>query len=198
MIKDLDDTMAELLRATLPPSLVQSVAISFATPDGTFPPSSVVLPAIDVFLYDIRENRDLRSNERSIERGQSESLVIRRPPVRVACSYLITAWASTASPKPVEDEHYMIGEVMAALLRYPVLPIELLKGALASQSVPLPVTALQAGSLQSMGEFWQALGGKPKVTLHYTVTIAVDAFKPEDAGPAVKEARVNVVLKPAA
>ncbi len=63
MIDDLDRTVEELLRRELAPALVDQVAISFAAPDSEFPPSSVTLPAVDLFLYDIRENRELRSTE---------------------------------------------------------------------------------------------------------------------------------------
>ena len=68
MIDDLDKTIATLLRRELPPSLAQQVQISFATPDDQFPPQSVTLPAIDLFLYDVRENLELRSNEVYVER----------------------------------------------------------------------------------------------------------------------------------
>jgi hypothetical protein len=50
------------------------------------------------------------------------------------------------------------------------------------QDLPLPVSTLQPGRLQSLGEFWQALGGKPKAALNYTVTLAVDAARPEVVG----------------
>jgi uncharacterized protein DUF4255 len=69
MIDDLDRTLEELLRRELPPDLVTQVTISFVTPDDQFPPSSVSLPAIDLFLYDLRENRELRTNEWQLERG---------------------------------------------------------------------------------------------------------------------------------
>ena len=190
MINDLDATLAELLRRTAP--LAAQVAISFAPPDNTFPPSAVVLPAIDLFLYDIRENRELRSNEPLVERGAGGMVTVHPPPTRIDCSYLITAWPSPTSPTAVQEEHQLIGEVMAALLRYPVLPAELLKGALADQPLPPPTTALQAGSLQSMGEFWQALGGKPKVALHYTVTIALASGLPAVEAPPVRDVRTRL------
>jgi len=68
MIDDLDKSLEQLLRSELPPSLVAQVAITFATPGDQFPPASVALPAVDLFLYDVRENRDLRSNEWQLER----------------------------------------------------------------------------------------------------------------------------------
>ncbi|MBW2690249.1 MAG: DUF4255 domain-containing protein, partial [Deltaproteobacteria bacterium] len=71
MIHDLDKTIEELLKQDLPQELVSQVTISFATPDDSFPPTSVTLPAIDLFLYDVRENQDLRSNEWTVERHSS-------------------------------------------------------------------------------------------------------------------------------
>lgn len=182
MINDLDKTLEELLERELPPDLVSQVDISFVTPDDQFPPSSVTLPAIDLFLYDVRENRELRSNEWVIERNGDGTATKKRPPVRVECSYLITAWPSESSTTPAQDEHRLLGEVMQVLLRHPTIPAPVLQGSLAGQEPPLPAVTLQPGRLQSMAEFWQALGGKPKAALNYTVTIGVDIHKAIEAG----------------
>jgi hypothetical protein len=187
MIDDLDKTLEELLRRELPPQLLSQVTISFAAPDGHFPPSSVALPAVDLFLYDVRENRDLRSNEWQIERQSDGTATRTRPPVRVDCSYLVTAWPSEGSTTPALDEHRLLGAVMQVLLRFPTLPAPLLKGALAGQQPAPPTTSLQPGPMQSLGDFWQALGGKPKATLSYTVTLAVLPEPPVPAGPLVRE-----------
>ena len=177
MIDDLDRTLEVLLKRELPPSLVEQLTISFAVPDDQFPPQSVMLPAIDLFLYDVRENRDLRTNEWILERRGDGTSSMKRPPLRVECSYLITAWASDASTTPALDEHRLLGEVMMVLVRHPSIPDPILQGSLAGQVPPLPAITLQPGRLQSMGEFWQALGGKPKAALNYTVIIGVDVGK---------------------
>ena len=190
MIHDLDKTLHVLLTQELPPELVSQVTISFATPDDQFPPTSVTLPAIDIFLYDVRENRDLRSNEWTVERHSSGTTTKKRPPVRVECSYLITAWPSESAPNPAMDEHHLLGEVMKVLLRHPTIPAGVLQGSLKGQEPPLPGISLQPGRLQSLGEFWQALGGKPKAALNYTVTIGVEVHKPVEAGPPVKDKRI--------
>ena len=87
----------------------------------------------------------------------------------------------------------LLSAVMRALLRFPKLPRELLQGSLARQDLPLPVSALQPGRLQSLGEFWQALGGKPKAALNYTVTLSVDVSEPEPA-PLVTGREVRIRL----
>ena len=97
MIQDLDRTLQELLERGLPAAVVDQVTISFAAPSDQFPPTSVTLPAIDIFLYDVRENRDLRSNEWLVDRSGG-TVTKKRPPVRVDCSYLVTAWPSEIPP----------------------------------------------------------------------------------------------------
>ena len=97
MINALDETLKALLRRDLPSALAEQVQISFATPDDQFPPQSVTLPAIDLFLDDVRENLDLRSNEVYLERRGNGTAIQTRAPVRVDFSYLITAWPSQNS-----------------------------------------------------------------------------------------------------
>lgn len=178
MIDDLDRTVEELLKRELPPALVEQVAISFAAPGSEFPPSSVTLPAIDLFLYDIRENMELRSTQWLVERKNDGTATRMRSPTRVDCSYLITAWSSESSTTRALDEHHLLSEVMKVLLRHPTLPEAILQGSLRGQEPPLPATTLQPGRLQDLSGFWQALGGKPKAALNYTVTIGVVAARP--------------------
>src|SRR4051812_23729350 len=97
MLDDLDKTLKLLLEKRLPPDLAgqppdqPGLKISFAPPGEHFPPDGITLPALDLFLYDVRANTELRSNEWVTQRGQ-DGVVRRPPPVRVDCSYLITAW----------------------------------------------------------------------------------------------------------
>ena len=191
MIHSLDRTLKKIIESSMPRSLAKQITISFATPDDKFPPSEVKLPAVNLFLYDVRENRELRSTEWRTERRSDGTASKKRPPVRVDCAYLITAWPSSEAPNPPEDEHRILGEVMKVLLRYPTIPLEALADELQSQELPLPAVSLQAGQLQSLAEFWQALGGKPKAALHFTVTIGVDAHEPLTAAPPVTDKRLE-------
>ena len=192
MIHDLDQTIAALLKRELPGR--DQITVSFAAPDDQF---SVRPPAVDLFLYDLRENFELRSNDDLIERHDDGTASRYQPPVRVDASYLITAWpgGGGASSDSSEDEHKLLGLVMRTLLRFRKLPRELLKGSLASAELPLPVTTLHPGRLQSLGEFWQALGGKPKAALNYMVTLAIDVNEPE-TNPVVIEREIRLQLNP--
>jgi hypothetical protein len=182
MLSDLDKTLKTLLERELA-HFEDAVSISFDTPDDTFKPTK---PAVDFFLYDVRENRDLRSSEWLTERHTDGRSVQKRAPTRVDCSYLITAWAGDA-----DSEHALLGEVMKVLLRHPTIPEQVLEESLKGQGPPLPAVTLQPGRLQSLGEFWQALGGKPKAALNYTVTIGVETEKPVELGPPVIDKRLK-------
>jgi hypothetical protein len=187
MIDDLDRTLQQLLRHELPPGLFEQVSVSFAAPDNEFPPASVTLPAVDLFLYDIRENLELRNTQWIVEHKNNGTATRRRAPVRVDCSYLITAWPSENSTTPAFDEHRLLSEVMKALLRHPIIPEVLLQGSLRGQEPPLPASSLHPGRLQSLAEFWQALGGKPKAALNYTVTIGVAVDQPVETETLVRD-----------
>lgn len=184
MIADLDKSLKTLLERDI--QYLDPDSIRFEVPDDQFEPPS--LPAVDLFLYDVRENMELRSNQWQIERSAQGEVIQLPPPIRVDCSYLITAWAGD-----VESEHHLLSDVMVVLLRYPTIPADLMQGELARQTPPLPAVTLQSGRLQSMGEFWQALGGKPKAALHYTVTFSLDVFT-EVRAPVVRE--TVIAIKP--
>jgi hypothetical protein len=183
MIRDLDNSLKLLLENSLQKIFQDEVNIAFDPPDANFKPGK---NGINLFLYDVRENRDLRTNEWQIDRNGTNSVTKKRPPARVDCSYLITTWQD----KDPIGEHYLLGEVMKVLLRHPILPDAILQGELKGQDPSLPVAVLQPGRLQSLGEFWQALGGKPKAALNYTVTIGVEAGEPIEMGPPVTDKRI--------
>jgi Pvc16 N-terminal domain len=189
MFHDLDATLAALLDSEL---TLENVTVSFAAPDDQFPPSGVSPPAISFFLYEMRENHDLRSNQWELDRRDDGMLTRTRPPVRVDCSYLITAWPSESAPDPAHDEHRLLGEVMKVLLRHRLIPAAHLRGELVGQEPPPRARVIAEDQLRSLGEFWQAMGGKPKATLHYGITLSVDVLEPVDVGPEVTDRSITI------
>ncbi|MFN6517034.1 MAG: DUF4255 domain-containing protein [Nostoc sp. CreGUA01] len=175
MLDGLDTTLELLLKRELPPDLPSEdteVFISFVTP---YQGAIKQKPAINLFLYDVQENLELRNSAWSVERQNNGKAIRKRPPARVDCSYLITAWPQ--NEEDVQTEHQLLGEVMKVLLRYRKLPETFVADNLEGQEIPLRLISLRPSNLQSFGEFWQAMGGKegtrPKVVLHCTVTISV-------------------------
>src|SRR5258708_14214209 len=86
MIRDLSETLQALLsQPGLPPEL-GAAQIVFDAPRDPF---SVPQTSIDVFLFDIRENVNLRFTEYE-NRPVGPHVTQARPPFRVTGSYLIT------------------------------------------------------------------------------------------------------------
>ena len=190
MIEDLDASIKALLEYELA-DIHPNLGISFETPDDDFPSGVVTTPAVDLFLYDIRENLELRHNERYIHKGGSAATtVLMREPVLVECTYLITAW-SAAIETAAHDEQVIISDVVRALYRHVSIPntlpdkndpnsppVKILQGELAGTD-PLPrAFTIQTGHMQNPSEFWSAMGGKPKPQCNYQVTFPMDVFAP--------------------
>jgi hypothetical protein len=196
MIDHLDKSLEALLRRKeedggLPKNL-KDTTITFAPPGEGFPPADVVLPAIDLFLYDVREDRDLRSNEWFLEKKPDGTATRKRSPIRISCSYLVTAWLGVGVKNPAQTEHQLLGEVMKVLLRFPTLPPEILQGDLKAQVPSPPTAALHPGRLESWGEFWQTLGGRAKAALNYSVTFGIEVFPGVPAEPPVLEKELKI------
>jgi uncharacterized protein DUF4255 len=174
MIHDLDATLKELLVQKVPIDLA-SVDIKFEMPSAEWG-GSVTRPTIDLFLYDIRENHELRSNARQLARQGSVATETRSPP-RVDLTYAISVWTSD-----IADEHRLLGGLLKTLLSYPVLPEEVLKGGIASQPFPVRGWIAQPDRTPNAWDFWGALDGRLKADLSYVVTLAVEAVKPVEVG----------------
>ena len=177
MLQNLDSTLKSLIDDHFPedvPSSGATVTVTFNTPLSKESFEDGQLPAINFFLYDVRENLELRNSAWVVERQNDGTALKKRPPARVDCSYLITAWPSDDD---IETEHELLGEVMKVLLRHRKIPEEHVKDDFKGQEFSLRLISLRPSFLQSFGEFWQAMGGrdgtKPKVVLHCTVTISV-------------------------
>lgn len=183
MFRDVDNTLAELLKADLPVEFAQRVTSSFSTPDSSFPPGWVNLPTINLFLFHVEPDLEKRESEPQLVRGIDGNVVRVPAPARLRCHYMITAWAKTGVPHPEQDEHQMLGEAMRVLLRHREIPRQVLCGELKDQSTT--VRGLVRADMSNGFEPWQALGSRPRAAFEYTVTISMDVHPPESVGKMV-------------
>ncbi len=119
MLADLDESLKTLLKRDLDRHGFDGVEIEFDAPDKEWA-ASLSSPAVNLFLYDIREAKELRPIdwEERMRDGRTFDL---RPPLRIDASYAVTAWT-----RDVQDEHRLLSQVMAALYAFPTLPEEVL------------------------------------------------------------------------
>jgi hypothetical protein len=174
MIDDLSRTLKSVLQdpsfATVFPQL-HNADIVFDRPLDPFTPASTT---VDLFLYDLREDLELRLNEVTTTRVGNQ-IVTHPAPLRLACSYLVTAWPVGGADLALQ-EHALLSQVLRVLSRYPTIPSSFLQGTLVGQVPPLPMVALHPDALKNLAEFWSSLGSKLKASLTVTATISVPVF----------------------
>jgi hypothetical protein len=171
MIQDLSKTLQTLLTQPGVPPPLNNALISFDRPDETFNPAQTT---VNLFLYDLRENLELRSNELSVDKSNSQS-VTHKPPLRLSCSYLVTAWPSGGVSTALQEQQ-LLSQALQVFGRFPEIPEGLLQGTLAAQDPPLPMVALHPDALKSLSEFWTSLGTKFRASVTVTATISVPMF----------------------
>src|SRR5437660_2880081 len=176
MIRDLSETLKAILDDASLPEPLRSATIAFERPTDPYSPGQ---RTVNVFLYDIRENVELRSNEPRVER-QNGQTIMHRPPLRVACSYLVTAWPVGGEELHLQ-EHELLSQVLLVLSGYPTIPEKFLQGRLKTQEPPLPMVTALVDPQTNLSEFWTAIGNKLRPSLTVTVTIAMEVLTPETA-----------------
>lgn len=194
MIRDLDETIEQLLITRAPAgSELAGADISFDLPDADWRAGLEAL-TVNCYLYDIRENFDLRTAEPPVQRSADGTRAVRRqPPVRIDCAYCITAW-SPATDESVLEEHRLLGQVLRVLLRHRTVPADVLQGGLADQIPPYPTLIASPDGVKNPPEFWGALDQQLKPSLNYVLTLAVSLDEsPAEAAmpPVVEEVRVE-------
>jgi hypothetical protein len=180
ILADLDEVLRELLERELAARGLVGVTVTFDAPSRERT-AQWPSPAVDLFLYDLREAPGVR--DRSWHPANVDGrAMLQRAPLRLACTYAITAWAPT-----VLDEHRLLSQVIAILCAYPQLPIELLPASLLVGEPPQPLVAEVADvSDDARAEFWTAMGAQYKVSLQYRVTVLCDPRLSAPRGPAVR------------
>jgi hypothetical protein len=181
VLLDLDESVRTLLRTY--GRVPKDVELVFDAPTKDWA-SRRNGPAVDVFLYDIRENLERRQAV-SVDVKAGDRVTGRRLPTRwFNCSYLITAW--TQRP---DDEHRILGAIMMGLLVAHAVPIDCLRGRLATQEREVYMTlARPLAAERSISDIWSALGGELKPSLDLVLVVPFEPEVDEVVGPPVLEA----------
>lgn len=169
MIDLLDETIRDLImqRGLFD---ADSVEVSFQQPTGTWA-AGLTRPTINCYLYDIRENTELRSAEWFVEQKEKGQASKRLAPRRYNLSYLITAWA----PNQAGDEHAILWRVLAVLSNHPIIPTELCHGELKNQPYPIKTeTAQSTIALENLPDLWSVMDTPLRPSINYVVTLSMD------------------------
>src|SRR5579863_6383565 len=122
MINTLDNILADLIQSRVT-ALAGLMQVGFEPPNQDW--RNAVLAAgeerLNVYLFDLRENLKLRSNERTRAQAANGWYTETPDPPRLNCMYLLTAWspaAVQAGVDPTRDEHQLLYAVAEVLLRH--------------------------------------------------------------------------------
>ncbi len=129
------------------------------------------IPTLNLYVYDIRESRQLQHSGRKVDRRNPRNLQsanVGWNPNWFDVSMLLTAWDRTAL-----GEHYLMSEALSLLLRHRSLEEQFLAPELRrygnlSMSVALE-PPIEVGSL------WSALNVPLRPALYLTVTVPIDS-----------------------
>jgi hypothetical protein len=179
MFNDLDASLVQLINdapiAELPE--LRLADVSFVTPESAFSPAQ---PTVDLFLYEVRENRDKRDSRPVVERN-GDRFTTRPAPLRADCAYIVTTWdAGAPAATRVAAEHKLLGQALSWLSRFGTLPDPYLQGSLGAPDrlYPPPTLVAQSDPNQNAGDFWVAMGIPPRPAFGLTVTVELSLGGP--------------------
>jgi hypothetical protein len=146
-------------------------------------------PAVNFFLFDVRENTHRRDVMYEQVRDEGGKVVGHRPPaLQYDLHYTVTVWGA-----PIATEHQILALVLRCFGALPTIPRALLPAALAQAPHEVHLTTA-AGTKRGM---FLNLAGEVKAGFELTATVAMPVPDIPAAGP-VQQAQVTVAPKPAA
>jgi hypothetical protein len=178
-IADLDEGLRGLLRSDLRRHGFDGVEISFDAPSREWS-GKLTGPAVNLFLYDLREARDRATSTPEPRAGGMGA-----PSMRLAMTYAVTAWT-----KAVEDEHRLLSQVLSILFSHARLPEDVLGER--SSGVRGPVETAVGRPREDKSDFWNAVGGQYKASIDYVVQIEVESGTRFERGPEVRTRTIRM------
>jgi hypothetical protein len=161
-------TLAEILAGGT--SLTSTEQIDFSHPGNRREEGAG--PTLNLYVYDIRESKQLQHSGRQVERKLTRNLqsaTVNWSPNWFDVSLLLTAWDRTAL-----GEHYLMSEALAVLLRHRALQEEFLVSELQGYGT-LSMTVATEPSIE-VGSLWSALSVPLRPALYLAVTVP---FEPQ-------------------
>jgi len=125
-------------------------------------------PTVDLFLFDVTENRDLRETGWRPVRTENGTHTLRWPPLRLDLRYLVTVWAQA-----VDDEHRLLYHLYRTLRRLAEVPEADREGVIENQTKPLHL-AVEDGELKALVDLWGVLDNRMQPGFVLKTTVAVD------------------------
>lgn len=172
-----------LLQSVLGATLPKGAGVSFEPPDSAWAAREHTKPAVNAFMYKVREDTSSRVGSWVDERSTDGYVVGRRAPTRhYQIWYLVTAWA----PR-VEQEHMLLSAALAALALHDTIPPSQLTGVLADAGASVHLSVANPELQSAPSDIWSALGTPPRAALDLVVAATLVPAAVAELAPAVKQ-----------
>jgi hypothetical protein len=130
--------------------------------------TALTRPTLNFFLFDVRENTELRHSNLQTNR-QVGSTSYRLPPRRFDLRYMVSAITTR-----VEDEHLLLWHVLTVLLKHSALPNDILPDVLRVLDPPLTTQVSKSDEDKLFVDLWNGFEVSPHPALLYVVTAPMD------------------------
>jgi hypothetical protein len=126
-------------------------------------------PTINLFLFDLQENTELRQNDFQVRRGDRQTAERYLPPRHFDLRYMVSILTTE-----IEDEYLLLWRVLTTLVRHAQFPPDLLSEELRAPDYFLTSKVSQEDEGERLSSVWNALGVPPRPALFYVLTVPVE------------------------
>lgn len=168
VIQEVGNGLVNLLREHLTPDIIPNAdAIGLCGPDDK---GDIVL---GLHLYDIRENEEIRGNERqNLDAGRQ-----RAPSAYLTLCYMITAYSKADVKFRAGEDHKILGKVVQVFHDNPILNMDTLEPAQRAVEMNLRIR-MQNMAIEEKQRLWNYPNTPYRVSLFYRVSpIEVESAK---------------------
>ena len=189
MIDALDNILADLIQSRVSALAADASQVGFEPPnqDWRTAVTNLNMKRLNIYLFDLRENLKLRSNERRREQQQNGWYSERDDRPKLNCMYLVTAWSPAAmGMEPIPEEHNLLYAVVEVLLRHRSIVVADVYGSgitipsnrKLDLDVPVlfrdqefPIEVGLPDTMRDLGDFWSTMQGVWRPALQLTVAL---------------------------
>ena len=155
--------------------------ISFQIPTKAWS-SGLEKAPINLYLFDIRENTELRKNEWETVTRSDSTVTQQKPPARVDLFYMITAYSDKEKNAKIFEEHQLLSRMLAVVHNFAFIPEDpyLIDNLPGISPIPkIPIEAVHPKFLDEQGGFqlWSAIDQFLKPAVYIKVTVPIELHR---------------------
>ncbi len=159
---------------------LSDVDISFEVPTKEWS-GGLDVTTTNLYLFDIRENTELRKNQWEAVRNNNGTITQQRPPAKIDLFYMITAYSTSTQGNANILEHHLLSKILAVVHNHFFIPQSYLtvnfSDILPVPEIPLEVVHPKFLDEQGGFQLWSAIDQFLKPAIYIKVTVPIELQK---------------------